>query len=1221
MQVNQKKKHGILRKVLSVLLALLLVTGILPAAMIPTAYGAGPSGGGPSLWKGLDEWLGNRAADEEETVDTEGLPPPVTEGNGLESDETQEAQAAKLGLPTDQPSRLSPSGREIDKNANPLGPDLVVTDRIYQLGYSRTTDQNAYPDPFKSGAKVQLSGVADRQSSVSEAFLYDRVMAAADKDGNGTQEMVTAGIVSSGSKWALQLIAEDYSNLTRARVPNSYGPYTVNGDLGSYPGVLGVVNDRLKIAAGDFNHDGKDEVAIALDTKLYICRLNADCVLQTVTMTNDIIDLKARDSDGDGFLELLAVEQGRNTMERASYSTYIYTPAKLHIYDGIETADLDDSVTIPLTLSRTESDGTVRSESETFHKASVDVGDIFGDGMKKIVIATNGYLIYTYFDPKTDTYNMTLSDANIYRLSNKDPAKSDDSSDFNAHQSRADVTCVQLDTPSPGVPVSLVVGGYIYKYDSTSGKFAQRRVSEWTEDSPGDPKPNDEAKAKGGITNVNERDGNDQTWIIDTIAGNFDGNDEGREQIIMLHYNKWYKKDIVYLTQCYVSGDKVKADLREEWRKSGDSTYRYPAICAIDYKNTGLTLKFHPDKSKFMFSNPIVSAVLAVSPYYEELADISGGLEEVHTLYGTGTERTDSTTNGITANVGVTFGFEQGFSVLGVQIAQIKFEAEVTNSFGYEWESGKSIEKTSSFTNMYSENAVVVTVIPQDLYYYTAYYKDEEGNVTSEEVVMQVPYAPITTIKPVSVYNEAAAEIPGAPVIDDAVLGGIVPGDPRTYPQTAVGLTNVTDTNDNDVITMESTEQASFVGCGVGDSAGVQTFTSTSFSGKSFNYALSYNASYSAAVFGVSAGISYGAEYSRSSSQTNSQFATREGVVASVPASCSQYEFQWALAVYKYDLKAGDTTQRCEVINYLVKPIGDFPPKMPQNLALDSQTPAQNVLKWDSAEGAAGYIVTRFASETATVPDKTYTVTGRDIVNCTDMEIVKDTAYYYKVASYSTKNSRAAGPVKADAISVTGIVVKTQPKLSYNEDDKLDLSALVVTMTTSNGGSYDIGFSGLTGAGIATSPEHDSVLTAAETGKPVTVSFGTDKSANTGTLTVNAKSPYDFAISVSFKVGTKEGATALEANKTLEAITQLTNTSASEQSVLIILALYSNKGNMEKADYVAKTIGSAQTMTVTPSLTLPGNVSGYMAKLFVWDGTSFATTTLSPKSPTVRIPQ
>lgn len=49
----------------------------------------------------------------------------VTEG-GLPSDPTQSDQAEALGLPTDQPSRISPSGDEVDKSESPFGPSNLT---------------------------------------------------------------------------------------------------------------------------------------------------------------------------------------------------------------------------------------------------------------------------------------------------------------------------------------------------------------------------------------------------------------------------------------------------------------------------------------------------------------------------------------------------------------------------------------------------------------------------------------------------------------------------------------------------------------------------------------------------------------------------------------------------------------------------------------------------------------------------------------------------------------------------------------------------------------------------------------------------------------------------------------------------------------------------------------------------------------------------------------
>ncbi|GAB1477443.1 hypothetical protein MASR2M70_22830 [Bacillota bacterium] len=341
----------------------------------------------------------------------------------------------------------------------------------------------------------------------------------------------------------------------------------------------------------------------------------------------------------------------------------------------------------------------------------------------------------------------------------------------------------------------------------------------------------------------------------------------------------------------------------------------------------------------------------------------------------------------------------------------------------------------------------------------------------------------------------------------------------------------------------------------------------------------------------------------------------------SVPLDCGQYEFQWALAAYNYDLKAGDSTQRCAVINYYTKPIGKYPPKPPKNFGMDTRDLTSNTLKWEASPDAAGYTISRSDNESGTNPT-TFNVSGVGTVTYKDTALEKGKTYYYKIASISgTKNSVASAPLKVEALSITGMSIKTQPKLTYNEGDSLDLSALAVSLSLSSGSPIDIAFSGFADAGITASLEDKAVLEPANTGKPIEVkldSYG--KSANTGNLTVNAKSPYDFSINVNFKIGTKDNVTALEAGKTLQAVAELTNTSSSSQDVLIVFALYTDKGNMEKAVHVTKKIAPSAKETVTQSITLPAKVSGYKAKVFVWDGTGMSTTTLSPKALTLKIP-
>jgi hypothetical protein len=703
---------------------------------------------------------------------------------------------------------------------------------------------------------------------------------------------------------------------------------------------------------------------------------------------------------------------------------------------------------------------------------------------------------------------------------------------------------------------------------------------------------------------------------LQTLVGNFDGNTKGKEQIIMLHYNKWYDSDYVYVTWCGMdsSGD-ISANLREIWNKGND--YCYPAICATDIYNQGITLEFEPSKSKFMYSNPTVISVLGASPFYKELEDKQANLSNVGTTYGSETENSNSVSNGLTAEVGVSFGFSQSIGVFGIEFGSMGFETQITNSFSASWTKAKSISKGISFTNLYMEDAVVLMVIPSDVYYYKV-YANNNGTIVESEMVMNVPYSPVTTIMPLEDYNQVAATIENAPVIGPEVLKHTV-GNPRSYPQRSQGLSNI---EGNDVLLAGNDENESFIGSGTGNSVVQQSITTSSTSEKSFDYALSIDVSYNVSIFGVSSGISAGAGYTRNVTISSSESTIRAGSVASVPVENSGYSFMWALAAYNYDLSAGDSTQECTVISYLVKPIGSFPPLVPSNLRVDSRTLLATTLKWDPAEGAAGYRIFRAPSLSDSFIEITDPLTGKDSTSYTDEDLTPNQNYSYIILAYSGRESIKTEPLKVKSLSIKDIRIKTQPKLTYDEEEPLDLSALIVRLKINDDSTQDISFADFSKYSITTNFGHGVAIKVTDSGIPITVKYKpVNMMVNTNVLTVNAKSPYDLTLSVTFEVGSTNNATELKPNKTLKARIELTNKQSSDHRVLLVLALFSDKGNMVQYTSFSRTIHAGITRELAPlTLELPNNVNGYTAKVFVWDGENFTTTTLTPKSESAQIP-
>lgn len=1117
-------------------------------------------------------------------------------GNTLPVDSSQTKQIEQLGLSTEQPGRTSRSGKEVDKSENPLGPSTVVVNRNYQMAYtyeSKNSDQlRVYENPIGTN-EISLTSSKAAISKVSGQFdANHKKLLAVDTDGNGKQEVAEIGFVGTkNTGYKLQLFISDYNNLTEWAQPTTSNVYTVDTLSDYTDSDVAYASDAVYCTAGDINKDGSDEIIIATGKNIYICKatLSSLSILTKSDFGSQIDDVDALDADDDGFPELLITIGSSGTKAEI-----------LAIYDGIDL--LSPTAKIEL-----------KTGQNRMISASVDVGDIFGNANNTIVIGgVNTSLVpsisYIQYDPETDSYDKKLT--KMYSM------LSDSQTDFHAVNSKPDIKCAKLAGNQKGTPDSVVFSGFIFNYNQTTDAFDRQTITTYTENSS-NVSVNQSKKSEDSITDVNNQ--KDKTYIIETLVGNFDGNTEGKEQIIMLHYNTWYGNDYVYLTQCYMEKDRtITSQLNELYKKTKNSEYPYPAISPVDIENHSTTMKYLPDKSSFVYSDPIILAVLGASPYYSELEDKYGAVGNVDTTYGTESEHEKSFSNGVSLSAGILFGYEKGFDICGVEVLKIEFEAEVKSTFTGDFSESKSVSKGVAYTNYYSEDAVVLTVVPYDVYTYeVTTWNNNTKEYDTGEVTMQVPYSPLTTMTTVEAYNKAATKIPNAPTIPDAVLQHTI-GDPRSYPSSSKGLSNVSDKN---VLEVGSNDEASLQGTGIGNNSSSQSIVNSTSSTNSFEYELSIDVSFSASSFGYKAGVSAGASYKHGLSATSTQSTTRSGSVAAVPSGYDRYQFRWALVAYNYDLSAGNSKQRCTVINYICRPLGkQYPPKMPDNLKINSQDLLSNTLKWDAAVGAAGYEILRSTDEYGTYL-VVANIEGSNKTSYQDKTIEQGRTYYYELKSYNSIPSRATDPLKAEALRVTGMLIKKQPKLSYKEYDQLDLSEMVVTLMLGDNQSIDVKYADFPQYNLATSMSNGEELDADSSGTPITVEYDADSiKTNTGMLAIKACSAYPIDLTVNFTVGSNSKAVTLIAGKQLSAAIGLENTSDSQLQMIVILALYDAKGTM--VQYVAKNVslGANKSESVTNDLTLPSDISGCTAKVFVWDGKSLSSSNLTSLADFVQIP-
>ena len=1153
----------------------------------------------------------------------EPVPQEASKKNELATEPTQADMTNKFNISTDQPARMGASGKEIDKKQGPLGSDVSVMNKIYQLAVSYKTTGEKVGAGYKT--LVYDSPVNASKSSIYGKMLSDisdatgdnwgagiKKMTGADIDGNSKEELITVGYEQSGLKGKLQLYVSDYNQTAQTSKtssnqvqPKSSPLFVLDANIMPL-GLKGNEADLLKIASGDFNSDGKDEVAISFGNILYIC----DISMTKLTLLSKyqsplggaIDDLKAFDSDKDGFKELLVTHTDSQKV------------TALNIYNGIQASE--PTQTIPLV-----------DQGEYLQQPCVDQGDIFGDNEKVLVIAgtlvskENGnekkkeedkkrdvVISYLRYDQATETYSEEFE--RVFRLPSKDTT-------FENIKNHLTLKCATLETPVPGKPVaSVVVSGFIFKYNADKADFEKRIIDE-AENSTGKLR-NIAKTSQSNITNFNAK--GDEVVIYDIIAGNFDGNTNGKEQIMVLHKTQWYKSEYLYVSVCQLNDkNQLTTYANDYWRKESKLTLTAPAIAAPYILEKGLKFELMRDKSMFIFSNPTIVSVLGATPHYEELETKYASLSNVATTYGQGTTTGSSKSNGIETKANFSFGAIFEFDLIGLHNSQ-EVKTTVESSFTANWEKNKSITKSYTINNGYSDDAVALMVVPYDIYYYKVSSMDPKTNKMVENIIrMEVPYAPQLTVMSVTDYNERAKTVKNMPQITDAVLKHTV-GDPRSYQKSPSVYGDP-----KKMLIYGSGSNDSWMGSGIGNVYSTQAIEISEGQSTSYDYGLSVEISFNFEFEVIQWGGAASVGYKRNVTVFSTKTTSRTGQVAGVPTGYPGYEFSWLLVAYNYTLETIDTSdpkaiktikQTFPVINYLVKTNGEFPPRQPQKVKAAGMDKGIKI-SWVNPVGPTGYSILRATSENGT-----YSEIGNvdaKTMSFIDEKVEPEQTYYYKLMAYNSKKAEPTVPVLASTLMLTGMTVMKQPILTYLEGGKLDLKNMAIQMIYSDKTIKEVPFNDFKNQDIAVNIQDGTSLNPEHSGTPVIISKG-KQTARTSPLMVEVKDMYDFSASTLFKVGGKSNPTTLIGGQKLEATTIIKSKVSTTQNVIGILVLYSEKGNMVQYAQSTKAIKAMGTETMSFSMVLPSNVNGYTVKLMIWDGENIETTKLNPKAQTVSFP-
>ena len=502
------------------------------------------------------------------------------------------------------------------------------------------------------------------------------------------------------------------------------------------------------------------------------------------------------------------------------------------------------------------------------------------------------------------------------------------------------------------------------------------------------------------------------TTVATVTAGNFNGNDDGREQLIFVTSLKQSGKNNAYSrVYCYYydttleTKDGKEQEHGYEGKRSSYLTEHkgsfYVSLNTLDTDNDSVIAKL--DSVTREYGMPDVLAILESTPYFTEIGDGEDGVGNSETVYGKSVIEGGAKGESFGFTAGLITGFEAEFAKYGIGV-----EVHLDNSFNWSTTKSKEVEWGVEFKNDTGDNLVVVYRSPVIVYHYV----DLDGN----EMVVGKTGQPAYSMVTVDEYNEAAEQF-GLDQISDENAKLATPGEPSTYRS---NINNLSDAAAHqDWVNYPNNGTTS------------EYLTCTETSEKAFEQEFNVSLSVVAKIKGVLLGYDLGFTTTHSWASLNGKSVTKSGSVN--PAYEDGYSFQWKLATWDCQLN-GSTVP---VVGYLVRDVSS-PPSPAMGLTAETTGTDSVTLRWTrGARRATQYRVYRL------LDTGEYVLVGAvqgDQTTCTLTGLEPGETYTYVVRGVGFVGGEALESVNSGSITV-----RTQ-----SEGSKVRLNLVGESLTSDN---------------------------------------------------------------------------------------------------------------------------------------------------------------------------